>query len=171
MMANYFDFFKTMTQLFNYSTHYKLDKAYLNECFEQTIVEKTFFQAYQKSFLFVAFGMFLLMATALNKYLSSFMVALGIVEALSVRFQQPWWVARQLLGRSGNSQVELSVDDNGIAINSAYLKLQYQWSEIEHLERTEKGFVLTIAGARQYISASTLSEDAIAFMLARIETP
>lgn len=157
-----------MNKDFIYSVEYKLDKQHLNECFEQSVTAKTFGQAYGKSLAFVVVGLALLVATTLSPYLGSFIVALGIVEALSVRFQQPWWVTRQLLGKSGNNMVKISLDQDGISIESHLFNQQFLWSQVTDCLKTDKGFVLTISGTKQYISKSHLSEAAIAFMLAQV---
>ncbi|WP_448212876.1 YcxB family protein [Colwellia sp. MEBiC06753] len=153
-----------MSEPFSYSITFTLNKPYLTECFEQTVAAKSFFQSYQKAFAFILLGSILWFFTELNGYISSFIVALGFVEAVSVRFQKPWWVTRQLLGRSGNNDVTLHMDENGINIESPYVKQQFLWSDITDITCTEKGFVIKVQQQGHYVSASILSDLAIDFL-------
>ena len=120
-----------MTTPFQFSTTFTLDKAYLTECYEQTVIPKSMVQAYKKAMIFVIIGMALLYMPDINAYIGSFWVGLGIVEALSVRFARAWWVTRQLIGKSGNNKVELSVDAEGVRIQSSFVEQQFPWQMVE----------------------------------------
>ncbi|NMP32032.1 YcxB family protein [Thalassotalea sp. M1531] len=151
----------------NYSHTFKLDRALLNECFEQSMDQPVTWFNYRKALVFVFIGMALLMATEVDGYLASFIVGLGVVEALSVKYQQAWWVTRQLFGRSGNSDVTVGVDINGVHINSAYVSQSFVWQDIDEIIETKKGLLLMSKGIKHYLSASVLSDEAQQFMLAQ----
>ncbi len=63
-----------------------------------------------------------------------FIIVLSVVDVLSVRFAEAWWVWRQMLSKVSNSTVQLVIDDKGIAISSQYQKLELTWSAIEKIE-------------------------------------
>ena len=153
-----------MTTPFQYTSTFTLDKAYLTECYEQTVVPQSMVQAYKKAMIFVIIGLALLYVPDTSAYLGSFFIGLGAVEAVSVRFARPWWVTRQLLGRSGNNAVKLTVDCDGIHIHSSFVDQQFNWQAIGQIQSTDKGIVLAVKGQRQYISAKVLTEEVIRYI-------
>ncbi|MFD2164988.1 YcxB family protein [Thalassotalea euphylliae] len=157
-----------MSESFEYNNQYTLDKAYLTECFEASVKPLPMMQAYKKALFFVVIGMALLMFTQVDKYLSSFIVVLGVIEALSVKYQRAWWVTRQLWGKSGNSDVGLTMNSEGIVIKSTYVEQHFKWPNISDIEETQTGYLFIVLNQKHYLSKSVLSSEAIDYMLSQI---
>jgi hypothetical protein len=153
-----------MTQPFSYSTTFTLDKAYFTECFEQSMNVEHSFKTYAKAIFFALFGAILVLFTEINAYAAWFIFSLGIVEALSVYYQKPWWVTRQMLSRASKSDVKLTIDDLAISTDSFYLKSQLQWQDISALTTTNKGWLIVHAKGKNYISNLFLTEQAMSFL-------
>jgi len=155
-----------------YQHKFILDRQYYTEVYEQTAEKKIGWQAYKKAIILFLVGLFV-SAFATNAkfiHLSYFVVGLGVVEALSVRFGQTWWVWRQLMSRAANNPAELTVDDEGISINSAYIHQTLNWPEITSVTQSTKGFVFVKDGARHYLSKSTLTPESISFIESQFST-
>ena len=130
-----------MSEPFSYSTSFTLDKAHFRECFDQSVTIDTSINAYRKALAFVVVGLLILLFTDYEPYLASFIVGLGVVEALSVKYQRAWWVTRQMLGRSSNSTINLTLDETGITTQSALVNFTLNWQDISAIEKTELGTV------------------------------
>jgi len=153
-----------MNQPFSFSTTFILDKPYFTECFEQSVNVEHSMKAYSKAIFFVLFGAILVLFTEINAYAAWFIFSLGIVEALSVYYQRPWWVTRQMLSRAAKSEVKLTIDDLAISTDSFYLQSQLNWQDISALKTTQKGWLIVHAKGKNYISNQFLSDEAKSFL-------
>lgn len=153
-----------MSSDFSYSTHFILDKVYFTECHEQSVVSDHSWQAYFKAIFFSVFGGLLVIFTPINPYVAWFLFALGIVEALSVRYQKAWWVTRQMLGKASKGKVTLTINEQGIHTQSFYLDEMILWSEITKMSSTDKGIIFEHLKGKNYISARFLSNEALSFL-------
>lgn len=149
-----------MATEFSYTTTFILDKNYFLECFEQSVEVDLTWQAYFKAIFFSAFGGLLVVFTPINPYVAWFLFGIGIIEALSVYYQKPWWVTRQMLGKASNSEVTLTVDSKGINCHSFYVDDQYNWGDITSMTATELGWIIKHANGKNYISSSFLNDEA-----------
>ena len=158
-----------MTDSFNYSTTFVLDKAHLNECFVNSVVPMPPAVAYRNAILFVLVGLAIMLFTQLDAYLGYFIIGLGIVEALGRYFQQPWWVTRQLFGRSGNSKVTLTIDENGIHTHTheGLTNSSILWADVNGVEQTHDGLLVLHRQGRNYISGKCLSDEARGFLVGK----
>ena len=153
-----------MATEFSYTTTFILDKNYFLECFEQSVeVDKTW-QAYFKAIFFSVFGGLLVIFTPINPYVAWCLFGSGIVEALRVYYQKPWWVTRQMLGKASKSEVSLTIDNKGINSHSFYVDDQYDWSDITDMKPTSKGWIIQHTNGRNYISSSFLNDDALQYI-------
>jgi hypothetical protein len=162
-----------MTQARSFSTRFTLDKAHYTECYTQssTLVhnKKTYFKAN----ILTVFG-FIILFTPVNPYAAWFVVALGILESLSVYYHQPWWVLRQMMSKASGSEVSLTIDEQGILTESFHINSRILWTEVTSVTETSLGFVLyfslgkTMTGkdiaSKRYLSKSCLSADTITFI-------
>lgn len=163
-----------MTQSTNsFSSRFTLDKAHYTECYTQssTLVhdKKTYFKAN----VLTVFG-FIILFTPVNPYAAWFVVALGLIETISVYYHQPWWVLRQMMSKASGSEVNLTVDEQGILTESFHTNSRILWTEVTLITETELGFVIafslgkTVTGkdiaSKRYISKSCLSDEAIHFI-------
>ncbi|WP_299591727.1 YcxB family protein [uncultured Microbulbifer sp.] len=110
------------------------------------------------------------MFTEQPKVLGYFLVALGILELLHIRFRRAWWLARQKLGKSANAEVTLTIDDDGITTNSAHAQSTLLWSDIERVIETDLGLILVAkSGGRQYLSKSLFSAELVREIIAKTQ--
>jgi len=158
-----------MTASFSQSSSFILNKAYFNECYSESVIADTSFRAYFKSIVLTLVGLALLLFTQITPYATWFIIALGLLEAVSVFYHQPWWVIRQMLSKASNSEVTLLIDDNGISTQSFYLSSQILWSDVENIQQTTLGFLIKHLNGRTYLSASTLSNSMRNFLLSKIK--
>jgi hypothetical protein len=82
-----------MQQSQEQSITYKLDKAHFQECFEQSAppVDK---KDYLKATILGGLGIALFFVEAEHYYIPFFIFCLAVVELLSVKYRQTWWVWR-----------------------------------------------------------------------------
>jgi len=147
-----------------YVSQFILDKAHFNECYSQSIDDDHSISAYFKAIVLTLFGMVLVLFTAINGYAAWFVFAIGILEALSVYYQKPWWVMRQMLGKSAKGKVTLTIDDKGIFTESHYINHGILWETIITLKSTDKGWLINHSSGRNYISNACISVEAQHFL-------
>jgi len=153
-----------MTSPFSYSTTYVLDKSHFSETYDASVVVDDSKQPYLKSVIIALVGMAILYLTDIDPHIAWFVVALGGLEALSVRFQKPWWLARQMISKAANNPLTLTIDDIGINTKSLYVEGTILWEDVSKFEKTDLGWLLFHKGSKAYISDRILSEEAQAFM-------
>jgi hypothetical protein len=157
-----------MTNSFSYSTTFVLDKAHFNECFSNSVVIDHSWLAFRKAIIFLLIGIVLVLFINLNAYVGYFLLGLGCVEALSLKYQQPWWVTRQMLSRVAGSEVTLILDETGIHTHSFYLDTHILWQDIKEVNQTKDGFLVVHIKGHSYVSDTCLSEDAKAFLSSKL---
>lgn len=152
---------------FSFETTFHLNKAFYHECFEQSANKTTGLKAYYKAIALMVLGF---AASALGQlgHISMFIIVLSIVEALSVYWQQTWWVWRQLLSKESNSKVTLIINENGLSTQTPHHQLSIDWSIIDRISLTEKGCIFHYPEGRYYLSFSHLSEPAIEFIKSKV---
>ena len=146
-----------MTQHFTYSNKYTLDKPHFNECFTQSIKAGLTWRDFFKSIILGLFGLLLLLFSDVNAYAAWFIVALGAVEGISIRFRQLFWVTRQMMGKSSGSEVTLEIDERGLSIKSFYVAQMILWQEISSLEKTPLGWIIIHSLGKSYLSDENMS--------------
>jgi len=156
-----------MTTSFTYTTNFTLDKAHFNECYQESSTLTRDIKTFFKSGVLILFGMILLF-TEVNAYAAWFIVALGVLEALSLYYHQPWWVMRQMMSRASNSGVTVTIDEQGVLNESFYHKGRILWSDLTEIKSTQSGFVFLFKGGKSYLSKSILSVDAQSFIKDKI---
>jgi len=153
---------------FLFETTFALDKAFYHECYDQSANKTTGFKAYIKALILLILG-FATSAIGELGHLSMFIIILAIVEAMGVYWQQTWWVWRQMIAKESNSEVTLTIDEQGIKTKTPYHELELNWSVIHNIVLTEKGCILYYDKGRYYLSFYHLSEPAIAFVKSHIK--
>jgi len=149
-----------MNESTSYISQFILDKAHFNECHSQSVDSDYSVKAYLKAIIFTLFGMVLVLFTEINAYAAWFVFALGILEALGVYYQKPWWVMRQMLGKSAKGEVTLTINEQGISTESYYVNLHILWENISELKATDKGWLVIHSAGKNYISNACISIDA-----------
>ncbi|WP_394199791.1 YcxB family protein [Shewanella waksmanii] len=152
-----------MTASYKYQQQYILDKAYYLECFDQSVPQTTGLKPYTKAIGFIFIGTALLL-TDINAYASWFIIGLGFVEGLSVRFKRAWWLWRQLMSKASGHPVNLTIDETGIHSHSDVIEQLITWEQIEQVTPTSAGMLLKVANGSTYLSNKVLDDQAIAFI-------
>ena len=145
---------------FFYTTRYTLDKSHFSETFDESISAKKSFKPYYKATGLAVFGFVLLRFTELNAYVAWFLMAIAGVEALGVYFKKPWWLARQMISQAANTELTLTINEEGIHSKSFVIESKITWSEINKIERTKQGWLLYQGKRRSYLSNRILSQEA-----------
>ena len=120
---------------------------------------------YGKAALFGVVGVSLFFVEAEHYYFPFFIFCLAVVEMLSVKHRQTWWVWRQLMSKAANGSVKLTIDENGITTESEHVNTQIDWSDVNAIEQTRKGLLLRHKGGINYLSAKHLGNEIIEFIL------
>ncbi|WNC71766.1 YcxB family protein [Thalassotalea psychrophila] len=156
----------------NFESKFTLSKRHFSECFEQSssLQPKTN-KRYFKALALFALGLFFYWSQieGLSAHLGMFFFILAFVDVLSVKFAKGWWVTRQMFSKAAGNDVTITLNDEGINIESDFAKQLLTWSQIQAYQETEKGIVLTAAqGGNSYISKSCFSDDAWLFLLEKL---
>ncbi|MPW29611.1 YcxB family protein [Agarivorans sp. B2Z047] len=154
-----------------FKTQFTLSRQYLAECFDQTSpFEKK--SAIKKWFpaLLLLVGLALLMFTEQPKVAGSMLIGLAVLELIHTRFKRAWWLTRQMWGRSANSEIKLSINNEGIETQNPYTKTSLAWDNVETVVETELGIILVAkTGGRQYLSKSLFPEELVAEIIVKFK--
>lgn len=153
-----------MTTPFYFSTTYVLDKNHFIETFDESHTKGDPKNLYLKSIILAVFGLFVYYFTDVSPYIAWFIVGLGIIEALSLRFQKSWWLARQMISKAANGELTLTIDEESVSSTSYYVKSKILWQDINRVERTKQGWLLYHLAGRSYLSNNCLNEEAQQFI-------
>ena len=163
-----------MTQSSTYTASFTLDKAHYSECYTQSSTLSHDKKTYFKANVLTVFGLIILLATPVNPYAAWFVIALGLLETISVYYHKPWWVMRQMLSKASNSVVKLTIDEQGILTESFHINNRILWADVTRVTETELGFLIYFSlgktamgkdiASKSYISKSCLSDDANTFI-------
>ncbi|HEY8569224.1 YcxB family protein [Microbulbifer sp.] len=139
-----------------FNTQFTLSREYLAECFDQSLpYGKSAKPNYLFPALLFAAGAGLLLFTEQPKVASYTLIALGILELLHIRFRRAWWLTRQMWGKGAGSEVELTIDEDGIHTQNAHTQATLLWPDIALVIETDLGLILVAkSGSRQYLSKS-----------------
>ena len=152
-----------------FSTQFILSREYLAECFDQSLPHgKNARPSYLFPVIIIVAGIGLLSFYEQSKVAGLVLLALGSLELIHIRFRRAWWLARQMWGRSANSEVTLTIDSDGIQTRNPYTRSSLQWSDIERVIETDLGIILVSkSGGQQYLSKSVLSAELLGEITAR----
>ena len=146
-----------------------LDRDYFTECFEQSANTTTNFATFRLAILFfvMAAVFFMLETKAVAAW---FLLALGAVELLSIRYKRGWWVARQMISRAAGSTVNLRIDEQGIFTESTHNQLSIHWEDIVEIKATEKGFVIVHVKGVNYLSKKGLGDEVLGLLNEKVKS-
>jgi hypothetical protein len=163
-----------MTQSSSHTASFTLDKAHYSECYTQSSTLSHDKKTYFKANVLTVFGLIILLATPVNPYAAWFVIALGLIETISVYYHKPWWVMRQMLSKASNSEVKLTIDEQGVLTESFHINNRILWADVTRVTETELGFLIYFSlgktamgkdiASKSYISKSCLSDDANTFI-------
>ena len=154
-----------------FKTQFTLSRDYLAECFDQS---QPHGKAAKPNYLFpallLAAGSGSLIFTEQPKVLGYLLFALGVLELLHIRFRRAWWLARQMMARSANTEVTLTIDEVGIKTESKHTQTTLSWADIERVIETDLGLILvTKSGAQQYLSKSLFTAELVNEIVVRAQ--
>lgn len=149
---------------FSFTTTYRLDKTHFNECYDASVTVDRSLRRYVKALILSSGGLLLLYFTEVGPYVAWFILGIGIIEALSVYYRKPWWVARQMLSKAAGLEVTLTLNEQSIDSESSYLESSILWTEVSVLEKTSQGWLVQHNAGKNYIASSCLSEQAEDFL-------
>ncbi len=149
---------------FSFTTTYLLDKTHFSECYDASVTLDRSLRRYVKALVISAGGLLLLYFTEVEPYVAWFILVIGIIEALSVHYRKPWWVARQMLGKTADVEVTLTLNEQSIHSGSSHLESSILWTEVSVLEKTSQGWLVQHNAGKNYIASSCLSEQAEDFL-------
>ncbi|TPH18474.1 YcxB family protein [Litorilituus lipolyticus] len=153
-----------MADTHSFTSSFVLDKAHFTECYTQSSTVEHNRKTYFKANILTVFGLFILLFTPVNGYAAWFVISLGLLESLSIYYHQPWWVFRQMLSKAANSEVTITIDDDGVLTESFYDKRKILWLDVNQIKATELGYVIFFSVgkniSRSYLSKATLSAQA-----------
>ena len=159
-----------MSEHFSYSKTYVLNRDIYSETYDQSVTLVEPQQAYAKAIVIAVVGLFLLYFTSVSGYVAWFVIALGGLEALGVRFQKAWWLARQMISKAANSELTLTINSEGIITKSHYVDSKMAWGDIQQLKKTELGWLVYVGGKKSYLSDKSLDESAQQFLREKAES-
>lgn len=150
-----------------FHTQFTLSKEYLAECFDESL---PYGGDAKRKYLFAAVsfatGALLLNFTNYPKGIGTLLIVLAIIELVHIRFKRAWWLTRQIWGRSGNSEIKLSIDDEAIQTQNPYTKTVLLWKDVERIIETNLGLILVAkTGGQQYLSKSLFTEELVTEIL------
>jgi len=145
----------------SFSTQFILSRDYLAECFDESLPHgKNAKPNYLFPTLFLAAGSGLVYL--IDEPLGWFLVGLGILESAHLHYRRAWWLARQMWSASANSEVTLTINDDGIQTESSASQTSLIWSDFEMMIKTDLGYILVDkTGVQQYLSKSLLPDGLI----------
>ncbi len=150
----------------DHSSYYILNREYFSECFDETSSTATSLKTYRKAILLIIVAS-VFFIIEIEDYIAWFLLALGGVELLSIRYKRGWWIARQMLSRAAGSKVNIRIDDQGIFTDSAYNQQGILWNDISEIKSTEKGFVVIHNRGTSYLSKRGLDESFLDLLAAK----
>lgn len=156
-----------MTTPFFYSTQYILDKSHYIETYDASKPVDKAKKVYIVAALLAVLGLLILLFTSINPYAAWFIIALGALEVFSYRFRKPWWLARQLISKAANSELTLTINEEGISSRSLHVDSQILWPEVTKIEQTAQGWLFYHAKGKNYLSGRCLSAAANEFIQAQ----
>ena len=150
------------------TAQFTLTRDYLAECFDQSLPHG---KNAKPNFLFPTFlfaaGAGFLQFTNQPQFAGWILIALAVLELIHIRYRRAWWLARQMWAASANSEVTLTIDDEGIRTHSPFSQTTLLWPDIEQVIETDLGYILIDkTSAHQYLSKSLLPDVAIDELIA-----
>jgi len=137
-----------------FTTQFNLSRDYLAECFDQSLpYGKNAKPNYAFPALLLAGGASLLFFTEEPTFIGSMLIVMAVLELIHIRYRRAWWLARQMLGRSADSEITLTINDTEIRTDSPYTQTTLLWTDIERVIETDLGLILVPkSGGQQYLS-------------------
>lgn len=149
----------------HFESEFLLNRQHLEECYDQSLpFTKNKAPRYKFMALFVTCAGGILLFTKQQDILAYFLLALALLEWFSFRYRRAWWLSRQIWSKNSGNVINLTINNKGIEIKSLYTNQQLLWEDINHINETEKGFILTLKNGLNYLSKKNLNEQVSEFI-------
>lgn len=150
----------------HFESEFILNRKHLEECYDQSAV---FTKKHTPRYKFIAAllitALLILFFGGTQSSLGYFFIGLTVLEFISFKYRRAWWLMRQVWSRNSGNTIKLIIDDNGIKTQSLYNNNQLLWSDINKINETSKGLMLTLNnGTLHYLSKATLNDMMIDFI-------
>lgn len=152
-----------------HSSYYVLNRDYFSECFDESANTTTSVKTYVKAIGLIIMAS-VIYAMDIEIYVAAFLLCLGVVELLSIRYKRSWWINRQMLSRAAGSKVVVRVNDQGIFTDSTHHQQGIHWGDIDEIKGTEKGFLVKHTSGTSYLSKSGLDEDTLILLTGKADS-
>lgn len=151
------------------TTSFTLSKQYLEECYDESL---PYSKHTKPRYVFITIlflsGVLLLSFTEQHPVAGSVLIGLGILEVVSFIYRRAWWLTRQMWSRSANSEVVISMDEQGFRSKNPYTEMLLPWQDIKRHVETDKGIILFAKnGAQSYISKAVLTDEMVGMIKER----
>jgi len=150
----------------HFESEFILNRQHLEECYDQS---SAFTKKRTPRYKFMAFlvvaAVLILFFGGAQSSLGYFLIGLTVLEFINFKYRRAWWLMRQVWSRNSGNKITLIIDDKGIKTQSLYNNSQLLWSDINKIDETAKGLMLTLNnGAFHYLSKANLNDPLIAFI-------
>lgn len=149
---------------FEYQSSFTLDKTHFAECYEESVTKRSSRSLYAKAIILILVGAALVLFSDVNGYAAWFIFSLGILEVVSTYYRKPWWVMRQMLSKAAKSKVTIEMTDEYIRTFSFYADNMMRFEDINAINKTQQGWLISHTSGLHYISDRCLSDAAIAVL-------
>jgi len=153
-----------------FQSKFVLNREHFEECFDQSLLlgKKPSPRYKLMAFLLITGGAIIILGKQ-QKTLGLFIVSLSFVEYFSFRYRRAWWLMRQMWSKNSHNTITLTISEQSVKTESLYNNSELLWDEIEQWVDTPKGIMLLLKnGAKNYLSKSSLDEQAIAFIKLKV---
>ncbi|MFT7054362.1 MAG: hypothetical protein ACJAU1_001924 [Psychromonas sp.] len=153
-----------------FQSTFVLNREHFEECFDQSLLlgEKATPRYKLMAFLLFA-GSAIIFFSNQQKTVGFFIISLSFVEYFSFRYRRAWWLMRQMWSKNSHNTITLTISEQGVKTESLYNNSELLWDEIEQWVDTPKGIMLLLKnGAKNYLSKSSLDEQAIALIKLKV---
>jgi len=155
-----------------FSSNFILDREHFSECYDQSaLINPPKKMRYQFIGMLLLVGFLIMIFTEQPVAVGLFFIGLAFVEFFSFKYRRAWWLSRQMWSKNSGNKITLNIDDDAIEIVSLYQNQTFNWTAIKEINETPLGVILKLEnGAQSYLSKSSLSDEVINFMNAKLET-
>ena len=154
-----------------FSSNFTLDREHFAECYDQSaLINPPKKIRYQFIGALLVVGFLIMMFTEQPVAVGLFFIGLAFVEFFSFKYRKAWWLSRQMWSKNSGNTITLNIDDTGITIVSLYQNQRFDWKDINELIETPLGVILKLENnAQSYLSKSSLNDQVLSFMKAKLE--
>tara|TARA_R110002072_G_scaffold31735_18_gene97686 strand:+ start:9542 stop:10075 length:534 start_codon:yes stop_codon:yes gene_type:complete len=156
----------------SFTTQFNLTREYLAETYDQSLPHgKSASPNYWFPAVTFGAGAGLLFLADQPAMAGIILLSMAALELLHIRFRRAWWLARQMFGRGADSDVILTIDEDGIQTQNPTTKTALLWVDVERVIETELGLILVArSGVQQYLSKSLFSTELVQEIVAKTLT-